>query len=243
MHITFLRFTVSYVWKCMETTLKITLNSLWCNSWFMWSQVPFDVLLQLLCLTYLTVNISVAWLHMSLKTLLISKIFHTTWFRTEGFHRVQLNCTVKAFIRQVIHHLPIKSACFFLSFQTEMELRYYLTHLTHFETHQIRCFDIILKTEKEKQLAMSILVLSQLWREFEHLSTSYFLADMLLLTPRLRGRRIFIMNFFHMPFHIALKCEFSIAVLNRTLKKFSLVLKKVAIQVVFPPIASMTIIN
>jgi hypothetical protein len=46
-----------------------------------------------------------------------------------------------------------------------------------------------------------------------------------------------------MPFHIALKRKFTVAVLNWTIEEFSLVLKKMASQVVLSSIAEMAIIN
>jgi hypothetical protein len=46
-----------------------------------------------------------------------------------------------------------------------------------------------------------------------------------------------------MPFHIALKKKFTVAVLNWTIEEFSLVLKKMASQVVLSSVAGMAIIN
>jgi hypothetical protein len=51
------------------------------------------------------------------------------------------------------------------------------------------------------------------------------------------------MEFFHVPFHIALKRKFTVAVLNWTIEEFSLVLKKMASQVVLSSVAGMAIIN
>ena len=43
-------------------------------------EVPLDVLLQLLGATYLTDNVLVAGLEMSLEALFISEVFQTFWF-------------------------------------------------------------------------------------------------------------------------------------------------------------------
>jgi hypothetical protein len=51
------------------------------------------------------------------------------------------------------------------------------------------------------------------------------------------------MEFFHVPFHIALKRKFTVTVLNWTIEEFSLVLKKMASQVVLSSVAEMAIIN
>jgi hypothetical protein len=90
---------------------------------------------------------------------------------------------------------------------------------------------------------MGVLMLPQLRCKSESLTTPNFRADILLLAFSISKRLILSMEFFHMPFHVALKRKFTVAVLNRTVEEFSLVQKKMASQVVFSSVAGMAIIN
>ena len=90
---------------------------------------------------------------------------------------------------------------------------------------------------------MRILVFPQLRSKLEHLSTTRFLAHMLLLTFNASRRAILTVKFYNMPLHVTLKSKFTLAVLNWTLKDFSLVLKKMTVQMVLSSISRTTIID
>ena len=90
---------------------------------------------------------------------------------------------------------------------------------------------------------MGVLMLPQLRRKSENLPTPNFRADILLPAFSISWWVILVMEFFHMPSHIALKRKFTVAVLNWTFEEFSLVLKKMASQVVLSSVAGMAIIN
>ena len=61
----------------METTLEVTFDSLRGTSLFTWPEVPLDVLFQLFGATYLTNNVLVARLEMSLEALFITEVLKT----------------------------------------------------------------------------------------------------------------------------------------------------------------------
>ena len=62
----------------METTLEVTFDSLRGTSLFTCPEVPLDVLFQLFGATYLTNNVLVVRLEMSLEALFIIEVLKTT---------------------------------------------------------------------------------------------------------------------------------------------------------------------